>query len=327
MRLKLAGALVAALLIFGMVFGVGQAAAASLPGGPLYGLKLTAEEARMGLTSNPEAKAELAAEFAENRLDEIGRMMAAGKAVDGETAHKAQQEVSQAYQYMNQIEGEGQGEVAQQLGTMLQAQHRVMSEEIKGEPRQQQEPVRTLLRSMQMVQVRVNEEGQGSQNRNQVGEPAQPEPPNQGGQSGAGQQPGQQDDGLLDGAGETGQGGQGQDTMGPSDGDNPGQGPAGQQNGGEVDPGQNQYWIHDNRYNKDRAYKQPHHGRTIAGGDSPLVVQFIKSPGAQRGCEEEERTVDEELRHFPRRAPETDDRSPNNGLEQGKEDSQKEPFQ
>ena len=232
MRLKLAGALVAALLVFGMVFGVGQAAAASLPGGPLYGLKLTAEEARMAFTSDPEAKAELAADFAENRLDEIGRMMAAGKAVDGETAHAAQQQVSQAYQYMNQVEGEGQGELAQQLGTMLQSRNRVMEEEIKGVPRQQQEPVRTLLRSMETVQVRVSE-GQGSQNRNGEGDPQQAGPAGEPGAGGA--QTGQQDDGgLLDAAGDTGQGGQGQGAMGPSDGDNPGQ-----QNGNEVDPNQN----------------------------------------------------------------------------------------
>ncbi|NIV30899.1 MAG: hypothetical protein GWN58_15820, partial [Anaerolineae bacterium] len=85
---------------------------------------------RIGLTSDPEAKAELAAEFAENRLEEIGKMMAAGKAVDGETAHKAQQQVSQAYQYMNQVEGEGHGELVRELGRMLQARHRVMADEI-----------------------------------------------------------------------------------------------------------------------------------------------------------------------------------------------------
>ena len=238
MRLKLAGALVAALLVFGMVFGVGQAAAASLPGGPLYGLKLTAEDARMAMTSDPEAKAELAAEFAENRLDEIGRMMAAGKAVDGETAHAAQQSVSQAYQYMNQVEGEGKGEAAQQLATMLQSRNRVMEDEInKGVPRQQQEPVRTLLRSMEVVRVRVNE-GQGSTNRNQEGDPQQAGPAGDPGAGGA--KTGQQDDdGLLDAAGDTGQGGQGQGAMGPSDGDNPGQGGAGQQNGNDVDPNQN----------------------------------------------------------------------------------------
>jgi len=232
MRLKLAGALVAALLVFGMVFGVGQAAAASLPGGPLYGLKLTVEEARMGLTSDPAAKAELAAELAENRLEEIGKMMAVGKTVDGATAHKAQQQVSQAYQYLNQVDGEGQGEVRQQLGTMLQSRHRVMEEEIKGVPRQQQEPVQTLLRSMEVVRNRVNE-GQGSQNRNAEGDP---QPPGPVGEPGAGQQ----DDGLLDAAGDGGQGGQGQGAMGPSDGDNPGQGGAGEQNGNQVDPYQNQ---------------------------------------------------------------------------------------
>ena len=234
MRLKLAGALIAALLVFGMVFGVGQAAAASLPGGPLYGLKLTAEDARMGLTSDPEAKAELATEFAENRLEEIGKMMAAGRAVDGETAHKAQQRISQAYQYMNQVEGEGHGELAGRLGTMLRSRHRFMAFEVNGMPEQQRGPVDTLLRSMEMVQAQVRvSEGQGSPKRNQEGDPAQPQPPDQ---PGAGPQAGQQDDGLLDGAGEPGQTGQGQGQMGPSDGETPGQGPAGQQNGSETEP-------------------------------------------------------------------------------------------
>jgi hypothetical protein len=153
MRLKLAGTLVAALLVFGMVFGVGQAAAASLPGGPLYGLKLTAEEARMGLTSDPEAKAELAAELAENRLDEIGKMMAAGKTVDGATAHKAQQQLSQAFQAMHQVNGEGQLQARHRLTNMIQNQHRVMALEVNGVSDQQQEPVRTLLRSMEQVRA------------------------------------------------------------------------------------------------------------------------------------------------------------------------------
>ena len=242
MRLKLAGALMAALLVFGMVFGVGQAAAASLPGGPLYGLKLTAEEARMGLTSDPEAKAELAAELAENRLDEIGRMMAAGKAVDGATAHTAQQQLSQAYQYMHQVDGEGQGQARRQLGNMLQSRQRVMSEEIKGVPRQQQEPLRTLLRSMEWVRLEVHAgegaaNGEQTQNNREV-EPEFPDPPNQAGQSGNGPQAGQ-DDGLLDATGETGSGGQGQGPMGPAEGESPGQGPGAKPDEQPVGPNPN----------------------------------------------------------------------------------------
>ena len=242
MRLKLASGLIAALLVFGMVFGVGQAAAASLPGGPLYGLKLTVEEARMGLTSDPAAKAELATEFAENRLDEIGKMMSAGKAVDGETAHKAQQQLSQAYQYAHQVNGEKQLQARHRLADVIENQHRFMALEVNGMAEQQQEPVRTLLRSMVQVRTRVNE-GQGEQNRQELGDPGDPQPPNPADQPGSGPHAGQagQDDGLLDASGETGQGGQGQGqgAMGPVEGDSPGQGQAGQKNGNEVDPNQN----------------------------------------------------------------------------------------
>ena len=219
MRLKLASALIAALLVFGMVFGVGQAAAASLPGGPLYGLKLTAEEARMGLTSAPEAKAELAAQLAENRLDEISRMMAAGKTVDGETAHKAQQQLMHAHSYAYQIQGEQQQLQAQhRLGKLVQNRHRVMALEVNGVPQTEQQPLRALLGSMERVRAELHTgEGEppGEQIRHRPGE-EEPEPlevQDPADQPGAGHQAGQ-DDGLLDATGGTGQGGQGQGSMG-----------------------------------------------------------------------------------------------------------------
>ena len=234
MRLKLASALIAALLVFGMVFGVGQAAAASLPGGPLYSLKLTAEEARMGLTSDPEAKAELAAELAENRLDEIGRMMAAGKTVDGATAHKAQQQLSQAFQAMHQVNGEGQLQARHRLTNMLQNQHRVMALEVNGVSEQQQEPVRTLLRSMERVRLEVHTgEGQASGEQNRNNREEEPVPQGPVGEPGAGPHAGQ-DDGLLDATGETGSGGQG-----PGSGESPGQGPGAKPDQQPVGPNQN----------------------------------------------------------------------------------------
>jgi hypothetical protein len=68
---KLATALVAALMIFGLVFGAGQAAAASLPGETLYPLKLAVENLMLQLTVDPRAKADLSLDLAEKRLDEI----------------------------------------------------------------------------------------------------------------------------------------------------------------------------------------------------------------------------------------------------------------
>ena len=204
MRMKLAGALIAALLVFGMVFGVGQAAAASLPGEPLYGLKLAAEQARLELTSDPEARAELATELAENRLGEIAQMVAEGQAVDGETAFNAQQQLSWAYQAMRQISGEEQKLQAQEkFARMLANQQGAVTSAVDAEPQQTQEPVRALLRSMVRVRAELHTgegEASGEQirtNRDQVPEPAGPV-----GEPGTGMQAGQDgEDGLLDAAG------------------------------------------------------------------------------------------------------------------------------
>ena len=64
-------ALVALVLVLGLVFGAGQALAGGLPGGPLYGLKLGFEGVRLALTTDPQARANLSLALAEERLDEI----------------------------------------------------------------------------------------------------------------------------------------------------------------------------------------------------------------------------------------------------------------
>jgi hypothetical protein len=182
-----------------MVFGAGQAAAASLPGEPLYGLKLAAEQARMELTTNPEAKAELAAELAENRLGEISQMVASGKEVDRETAFAAQQQISLAFQAMNQVSGDEQlkFQARNRLENVIQSQHQVMANEV-GASGKQQEPVNALMRSM----VRVGQELQTTEGTEAGTGRQYPELADPAGQSGAGMQAGQQDgDGLLDGTG------------------------------------------------------------------------------------------------------------------------------
>ena len=202
MRVKLAGVLIATLMVFGLVFGVGQAAAASLPGTPLYGLKLTAEQARMELTSNPEAKADLAAELAQKRLGEVAQMVADGKAVDGETAFKAQQQVSLAFQAANQVSGDEQlkFQARNRLQNIIQEQHQVMASAVDAAPQQQQEPVRALLRSIERVRTELHSgQGAASGEQNRTNWEADPNASGPAGQPGGAQQGGQQDgDGLLD---------------------------------------------------------------------------------------------------------------------------------
>ncbi len=203
MRVKLAGALIATLMVFGLIFGVGQAAAASLPGSPLYGLKLTAEQARMELTSSPEAKAELAAELAQNRLSEVAQMVANGTEVDGETAFKVQQQVSLAFQAANQVSGDGQLKFQAQnrLRNILLEQHQVMASAVDAAP-QQQEPVRALLRSVERVRAELHTgEGEASGQQNRTNWDADPNAAGPAGQPGGASEGQTEADGLLDGTG------------------------------------------------------------------------------------------------------------------------------
>jgi hypothetical protein len=212
MRMKLAGALIATLLIFGMVFGVGQAAAASLPGGPLYSLKLTAEQARLELTSDPQARADFAAELAENRLGEIAQIVASGKEVDRETAFAAQQQLSLAFQAINQVSGDEQlkFQARNRLEHVIQSQQQVMASAVDAEPQQTQEPVRALLRSMDRVRAELHSgEGEASGEQIRTDREEIPQPTGPVGDPGSGMQAGQaEDDGLLDAAGTGAQSGQ-----------------------------------------------------------------------------------------------------------------------
>ena len=242
MRVKLAGVLIATLLVFGMVFGVGQAAAASLPGGPLYGLKLAAEQARLELTSDPVAKAEIATDLAENRLGEIAQMVAEGAPVDGETAFEAQQQLSWAYQYMHQVDGEEQLQLKARFTHMLQHQHQMMASAVDAAPQQTQEPVQALLRTMERVRNEVHT-GTGAASGEQIrtNRDAEPEPAGPVGEpGGAGQQAGQDGDGLLlDTTGTGTQAGQNGSVDAPSSGPGPGNedGPMGPYDGDGPDYG------------------------------------------------------------------------------------------
>jgi hypothetical protein len=69
-----------------LVAGGLTAAAASnssLPGDPLYGVKLTIEKAQLATTFDASARAQLQLQFADVRLDEAQRLFAAGRVQDG----------------------------------------------------------------------------------------------------------------------------------------------------------------------------------------------------------------------------------------------------
>ena len=80
-RLAYAGALAAALLVGGLT--AAAASDNSLPGDPLYGVKLGVERARLATTLDSAARARLELQFADVRLAEAQRLFAAGRVQDG----------------------------------------------------------------------------------------------------------------------------------------------------------------------------------------------------------------------------------------------------
>lgn len=187
-RLRLAGALIAAVLVMGLVFGVGQAAASSLPGGPLYDLKLFTEETRLSWTHNPTTRAELAVHLMETRLDEIVALLEQGRAVDEATVARAKEQLSRAVQAINQAEGQAALQAAQRLMTALQERQQEMVQTARSLSELEQEPLRELLREMDRLRQELHSgdgEPSGPQNRERQGTPATapslPEPTKQPG--------------------------------------------------------------------------------------------------------------------------------------------------
>src|SRR5207245_10732202 len=80
-RLAYAGALAAALLVGGLT--AAAASDNSLPGDPLYGIKLGVERARLATTFDSAARVRLELQFADVRLAEAQRLFAAGRVKDG----------------------------------------------------------------------------------------------------------------------------------------------------------------------------------------------------------------------------------------------------
>lgn len=80
-RLAFAGALAVAVLVGGLTSAA--ASGNSLPGDALFPIKLGVEQAQLAITFDPVARARLHAQFAEVRLREAQRLVAAGRVQDG----------------------------------------------------------------------------------------------------------------------------------------------------------------------------------------------------------------------------------------------------
>jgi hypothetical protein len=181
--LKWASVLVALMMVFGAVFGAGQAAADSLPGQFLYEVKLAAEQVRLGLTNDPEARAELNVTLAERRLNEIAELVAEGKTPDASAFDRATQQLEAALGPAKFGEEMAPEWAFQRLMTAIQQHQREMQRVLGSLPESEQTPVRQLVRVMERVRAEQHlGEGApaGPQERNRLGAPPEadelPEP-------------------------------------------------------------------------------------------------------------------------------------------------------
>jgi hypothetical protein len=187
--LRLAGALAAVVLIFGLIFGAGQAAADSLPGGPLYPLKLAIEASRMQWTGNPEARADLATVLVKERLDEITELVGRRQTVDEPMANRVREQLALALQAMHQLDGQAALRARQRLENTLRVQEQAMTQAARTLPAAEQGPVQDLLREINRVRQELQSgqgEPEGEQHRLGSGTPPEaPGAPSPAGQPGA----------------------------------------------------------------------------------------------------------------------------------------------
>jgi len=146
--MRLATALAVIAILFGVVLGAGQAVAASLPGQPLYGVKLAAERIQLTLTGQPASRAALQQALAEERLDEIVALLQRQQAIGTAVSSRAVRQLEQALATSAQLQDPAAAQALQQLAQAVQEREQAML----GVAGESPEPsVRQLLREMERV--------------------------------------------------------------------------------------------------------------------------------------------------------------------------------
>ena len=172
--MRLATALAVIAILFGVVLGSAQAAADSLPGQPLYGVKLATEQIRLALTSQPESRAALEQALAEERLDEIVALLKRKQVIGAAVSSRAVRQLEQALATSAQLQDAAAAQALQQLAEAILQREQAMLSTAGESP----EPsVRQLLREMERVRQEAQAgEGdpEGLRQRLRQGTPAEP---------------------------------------------------------------------------------------------------------------------------------------------------------
>ncbi len=121
--LKMVNILVAALMAISVIFGGGAAAAYAsqdaLPGDTLYPVKEVVEQAELMVTTNPQTKAELHLEFAQERVAEIQTLVEEGRTdMIPQVAQNLAEHLQAAEKIAEQMAQRGQADAAARVAVM-----------------------------------------------------------------------------------------------------------------------------------------------------------------------------------------------------------------
>jgi hypothetical protein len=132
--LMLRPALAAAAILVLAVAGATTAAASSLPGDPLYGLKRAGEDVRLALTFDDVARTQLLSELTDRRLeelDEIAKHRPSSAPTATQEYADAVNNFANALDKLRDADSEDKRNAAQALAEAARAKHKVVLDEVK----------------------------------------------------------------------------------------------------------------------------------------------------------------------------------------------------
>ncbi len=160
--LKMVNILVAALMAISVIFGGGAAAAYAsqdaLPGDTLYPVKEVVEQAELAFTTNPQAKAELHLEFAQERVAEIQTLVAEGRTdMIPQVTQNMAEHLQAAEQIAEQMAQRGQTDAAARVAVMTNVAAQMLQQAAVHADEHSQQALQMALQQTEEAQMRAME--------------------------------------------------------------------------------------------------------------------------------------------------------------------------
>lgn len=178
-RMQLVPILVSLLILLALLPAFAQEVAASLPGSPLYGLKVLAQDVHLWMTSSPATHADLDLSVAECRLNDVAAALEQGHAINEATADSTEKQLGRAVETFAHNPDTAGTAVQLQFMSAIQNCERIMSQALNRMSESDQRHLRELLRQMERARQELHTgagEATGEQERaRQGGDPPAPQ--------------------------------------------------------------------------------------------------------------------------------------------------------